>query len=119
MGGWIGFGMAKYAPERINALLIAEHPYADHKPGCLPTHRRHGLQGRPGTAYSAGTEVPRAGQRLRATGSRRIKAAAFGDVLPAMVMPCQLLVGEQDICPFFDFKVFARTGQPVLSYTHK
>lgn len=30
MGGWIGFGMAKYAPERVDALLVVgAHPYAD------------------------------------------------------------------------------------------
>jgi hypothetical protein len=30
MGGWIGFGMAQYAPERVNALLIGgAPPYAD------------------------------------------------------------------------------------------
>ena len=29
MGGWIGYGVAKYAPERFNALVIgASHPYA-------------------------------------------------------------------------------------------
>lgn len=30
MGGWIGFGIAKYAPERVNAPLVAgTHPYVD------------------------------------------------------------------------------------------
>src|SRR6185312_14162912 len=29
MGGWIGFGMAKYAPHRVNALIIGgQHPFA-------------------------------------------------------------------------------------------
>jgi pimeloyl-ACP methyl ester carboxylesterase len=29
MGGWIGFGMAKFAPERIDRLVIGgQHPYA-------------------------------------------------------------------------------------------
>src|SRR5215469_10317577 len=29
MGGWIGFGMAKYAKERVRALVIGgQHPYA-------------------------------------------------------------------------------------------
>ena len=29
LGGWIGFGMAKYAAERVGALLIGgAHPYA-------------------------------------------------------------------------------------------
>ena len=29
MGGWVGFGMAKYAPHRVNALIIGgQHPFA-------------------------------------------------------------------------------------------
>ena len=29
MGGWIGFGMAKYAPDRVDRLVIGgSHPYA-------------------------------------------------------------------------------------------
>jgi len=32
MGGWIGFGMAQYAIERVNSFIIgAAHPYADHR----------------------------------------------------------------------------------------
>lgn len=28
MGGWIGFGMAKHAPQRLRALIIGgQHPY--------------------------------------------------------------------------------------------
>ena len=31
MGEWIGFGMPKYPPERVHALLIGvAHPYVDH-----------------------------------------------------------------------------------------
>ena len=32
MGGWIGFGMAKYAPDRLHSLMIGgAHPYASNK----------------------------------------------------------------------------------------
>ena len=30
MGGWIGFGLAKYAPERVRTLILGgAHPYAE------------------------------------------------------------------------------------------
>src|SRR5712692_6567229 len=33
MGGWIGFGMAKYAPERVHSLIIGgAHPYEQRLP---------------------------------------------------------------------------------------
>jgi pimeloyl-ACP methyl ester carboxylesterase len=34
MGGWIGFGMAKFAPRRVNALVIGgQHPFAHDQSG--------------------------------------------------------------------------------------
>ena len=34
MGGWIGFGLAKYAPARVHALIIGgQHPYARNTEG--------------------------------------------------------------------------------------
>ena len=34
MGGWIGFGMAKFAPRRVNALVIGgQHPFARDQSG--------------------------------------------------------------------------------------
>ena len=34
MGGYIGFGMAKHAPQRINALVIGgQHPFARNQEG--------------------------------------------------------------------------------------
>jgi pimeloyl-ACP methyl ester carboxylesterase len=36
MGGWIGFGMAKYAPERVQALIIGgQHPRIGNSNGLL------------------------------------------------------------------------------------
>jgi pimeloyl-ACP methyl ester carboxylesterase len=55
MGGWIGFGMAKYAPERLHSLVIGgAHPYERKLPpssrldGAEPDASRASLCGRLG-----------------------------------------------------------------------
>ena len=55
MGGWIGFGIAKYAAERVHALVIGgQHPYA-RTMGSLRRIVQKGLaQG--GGAFVAGME---------------------------------------------------------------
>ena len=45
MGGYIGFGMAKHAPQRINALVIGgQHPFARNQEG-LREMMREGISG--------------------------------------------------------------------------
>src|SRR4029077_6761917 len=40
MGGYIGFGMAKYTPQRINALVIGgQHPFARNQEGLMQMMR--------------------------------------------------------------------------------
>jgi pimeloyl-ACP methyl ester carboxylesterase len=104
MGGWIGFGMAKYAPERINALLlIGAHPYADQS---WDVFRR--VDGRDPEAFLSALESileqriePELKPLVLANDLRALAAAAqerpaLDDVLPSMTMPCLLLVGEKD-----------------------
>lgn len=104
MGGWIGFGMAKYAPERVDALLLgAVHPYADHTWDAF----RH-VDGTDPEAFIAALEAV-VGQRvpvelkprvldndLRALAAAAQERPALEDVLSTMTMPCLLLVGEAD-----------------------
>jgi pimeloyl-ACP methyl ester carboxylesterase len=104
VGGWIGFGMAKYAPERVDALLLgAAHPYADHTWDAF----RH-VDGTDPEAFIAALEVV-VGQRvppelkprvldndLRALAAAAQERPALEDVLSTMTMPCLLLVGEDD-----------------------
>ena len=104
MGGWIGFGMAKYAPERIRALLIGgAHPYADRS----WNHFRQ-VDGTDPEAFIAAFEAVME-QRvsaefkpyvlandLQALAAAAQERPALEDVLPTMAMPCLLLVGELD-----------------------
>lgn len=104
MGGWIGFGMAKYAPERVHALLVGgAHPYADHS---WDAFRQ--IDGTDPEAFIAALEAviaQRIPQELKpivlANDLRALAAAAqerpaLEEVLPSMAMPCLLLVGEAD-----------------------
>ena len=106
MGGWIGFGMAAYAPERVQALIIGgQHPYA-RTPEAMRQLIQRGIAQGP-EAFVAGMEEtfgaldePYKARLLTAdleaflamTQDRPSLEAA----LPTMPMPCCLYVGEQD-----------------------
>jgi pimeloyl-ACP methyl ester carboxylesterase len=104
MGGWIGFGMAKYAPERVHALLLGgAHPYADYSWDAFRE-----VDGRDPEAFVAALESvvaqripPEFKPRVLANDLQALAAAAkerpaLEDVLPTMTMPCLLFVGEAD-----------------------
>ena len=104
MGGWIGFGMAKYAPERVNALLIGgAHPYADRS---WDAFRQ--VDGTDSEAFITALEAvveqrvpPELKPHVLANDLQALAAAAqerppLEEVLPTMAMPCLLLVGEAD-----------------------
>jgi pimeloyl-ACP methyl ester carboxylesterase len=106
MGGLIGFGLAKYAPERVESLIIGgAHPYADRSYveafGPLDGGDPEAFL----TAFERVVEEPIPDElrsRVLANDLRALTAAAaqprppLDDVLPAMVMPCLLFVGEAD-----------------------
>jgi len=96
--------MAKYAPERVNALLIGgAHPYADRS---WDAFRQ--VDGTDPEAFIAALEAvveqrvpPELKPRVLANDLQALAAAAqerpaLEDVLPTMAMPCLLLVGEAD-----------------------
>jgi pimeloyl-ACP methyl ester carboxylesterase len=104
MGGWIGFGVAKYAPERVHALLLGgAHPYADYSWDAFRE-----VNGRDPEAFVAALESgvaqripPEFKPRVLANDLQALAAAAkerpaLEDVLPTMTMPCLLFVGEAD-----------------------
>jgi pimeloyl-ACP methyl ester carboxylesterase len=104
MGGWIGFGLAKYAPERVNALLIGgAHPYADRSWRAFSQ-----VDGTDPEAFIAALEAvveqrvpPELKPYVLANDLQALAAAAqerpaLDDVLPIMAMPCFLLIGEAD-----------------------
>ena len=106
MGGWIGFGLAKYAKERVRALVIGgQHPYA-RSMGALREMVQRGIaQG--GGAFVAGMEEmfgPESTERKERLLSADLKAylalvqdrPGLDDILPTMLMPCCLYAGEID-----------------------
>jgi pimeloyl-ACP methyl ester carboxylesterase len=106
MGGWIGLGLAKYAPERVESLVLGgTHAYADQS----YVDAFGPLDGGDPEAFLAALErvleetvPPEVRPRLLANDLRALTAAAaqprpsLEDVLPTMVMPCLLFVGEAD-----------------------
>jgi len=106
MGGWIGFGMAKFAPRRVNALVIGgQHSFARDQSGNREWFRE-GMTGG-GDALVAAAEKMNGpisdayAGRLRAADLEAYLAAAHDrvgmeDMLETMAMPCCLYAGEAD-----------------------
>jgi pimeloyl-ACP methyl ester carboxylesterase len=106
MGGWIGFGIAAYAPERVRALIIGgQHPYA-RTPEAMRQIIQRGLAQGP-EAFVAGMEETFGS--LDAEYKARLLTAdleaylamtqdrpSLERVLPTIPMPCCLYAGEQD-----------------------
>ena len=103
MGGWIAFGLARYAPERFSSLIIgAAHPYAE----SMQAYRDRMPQSP--DAFIAIMEqflgkllTPTMRERLLKSDLDALRAltqdrVSVADVLPSMRMPCLLYVGELD-----------------------
>jgi len=107
MGGWIGFGMAKFVPMRVDRLVIGgQIPYARSMEGTRRMVRIGIEQG--GDAFVAASEErfgykasPKDRVRMLAADLDAYLAAAqdrdsLEDILPTMQMPCCFYVGEAD-----------------------
>jgi pimeloyl-ACP methyl ester carboxylesterase len=106
MGGWIGFGIAKYAKERVHALVIGgQHPYA-RSMECLRQMVRTGIAQGSGAFVASMEEMfgPESAERKGRLLSADLEAylalaedrPALEDILPTMLMPCCLYAGEID-----------------------
>ena len=105
LGGWIAFGMAKYAPERVQKLVIGgAHLYEDRS---FAAFRQ--VDGTDPDAFIAALEVvleepvpPQYRPLLLANDLQALAAAmqvprpSLEEVLPTMTMPSLLYVGEAD-----------------------
>ena len=106
MGGWIGYGMVKYAPEKVRSMIIGgQHPYG------RQLTKSSATDGTNPKAFLANFFEP-AGIDFATFSSERqasfydndflALAAAWQDrpnieeVLPSMTMPCLIYVGEKD-----------------------
>ncbi len=103
MGGWIGFGLAKYFPQRIDAFILGgAHPYAENTQAIrdrMPTDH---------AAFIAITEqtygallTPARRARLLANDLVALRVLTqdrddIADVLPTMTMPSLVFCGELD-----------------------
>ena len=106
MGGYIGFGLAKYLPERCASLIIGgQAPYARSFEGRRQQLRRGIEQGVEALVASLETQYaamwPGYIARLRTTDLVAQLALAqdrpsLEDVLPTMTMPCLLYAGDAD-----------------------
>jgi pimeloyl-ACP methyl ester carboxylesterase len=111
MGGWVGFGIGKYASERFHSLIIgAMSPYKEPAKDDLHEYFKKGkdfvwadLEKRYGPKIM--THVIKARwmandfKALIAMASSEDWANSLEDVLPAITLPCLLFVGEAD--PFY------------------
>jgi pimeloyl-ACP methyl ester carboxylesterase len=106
MGGWIGFGIAKYAKQRVRALVIGgQHPYARSMEALWQMVRTGIAQGSGEFVASMeemfGPESAARKGRLLSMDLEALLALAqdrpsLEDILPTMPMPCCLYAGEID-----------------------
>jgi len=113
MGGWIGFGIAKYAPERLYSLIMGgAHPYAPSADELADLEPFIQILKKGKDALIAEYEktlgpemTPEIRARLMATDTEAMLTMAssddftrsFEEVLPTMSMPCLVWAGENDI----------------------
>ena len=106
MGGWIGFGVARYAPERFQSLIIGgAAPYASDMDG-LRQFVRNGIEKGPAALVAIwekeyGALSPELKERMLAYDYEVLLVVAQDResqeaVLPTIRMPCLLYAGEMD-----------------------
>ena len=103
MGGWFGFGLAKYAPERLRGLIIGgAQPYGRGLPSRLdPSDPKTFLRGMLSGVVDFDTlSIDKQAEFLDndflAIAAARGPRPSLQSVLPAMRMPCFLYGGELD-----------------------
>jgi len=101
MGGWIGFGMAKYASERLNGLIIGgAQPYGKSFEGARNLLSQ-GLDDWMAFVETWGIYSPDTLSRLRKNDAKALHAliqdrADISDILSGMTMPCLLYASGED-----------------------
>jgi len=108
MAGWIGFGIAKHAPERFHSLIIGgAHPYLPDqketdasiqlfkkgKDAVIEAMEKAGMKMTPERRARLATNDYEA---IAALFSAKHWRLSFEDILPTMSMPCLVFAGEAD-----------------------
>jgi pimeloyl-ACP methyl ester carboxylesterase len=103
MGGWIGFGMAQQAADRVHSLILGgAHPYAEraepfhHVDGTDPAAFIAALEQFVGMRFTPEITAQMLENDLQALAAAMHDRDSLADVLPTMTMPCLLFVGEAD-----------------------
>jgi len=106
LGGWIGLGLAKYAPERLQSLIVGgAQPYG-HSFEAFRQILKGGIEGWVAAAEQmAGPLPPERRQRLLSNDAQALLASVtydrpnIAEMLPSVALPCLLFAGEADpIC---------------------
>lgn len=101
MGGWIGFGMAKYAPERLNSLIIGgAQPYGLNFEGVREL-LSNGLNGWMAVVEGWGIYSGDALARMWKNDAKALLALIqdrldMANILPSISMPCLIYAGSGD-----------------------
>jgi len=103
LGGWIGFGMAKHAPERVRSLIIGGmHPYARSADLLAqidvtdPEAFLAAFEARLGERFTPEWKARMLANDLRALQASLQARPSVEEVLPTMTMPCLLYAGDAD-----------------------
>jgi pimeloyl-ACP methyl ester carboxylesterase len=103
LGGWIGFGLARYAPERLSSLILggahayAEdmQPFRDHMPRDLQAFMAS-MEKVYGSALSPAVRERLQQNDLEALLIMTQDRPPMGDLLPLIAVPCLLFAGDTD-----------------------
>jgi pimeloyl-ACP methyl ester carboxylesterase len=104
MGGWIGFGLAKFAPHRLSSLIIGgAHPYAERFDARRAVMRKGDDAFFKALERSFGPDLltPALRRRLADNDFQALLALTqdrpcLADILPTLTVPCLLFAGEAD-----------------------
>ena len=103
LGGWIGFGLAKHAPDRCRSFILGgAHPYAEAMQPFreFMPHDHAAFAAVVDQVFGRGL-TPAMRTRMLANDLDALRALtqdreSNADVLPSMTMPCLLYVGDLD-----------------------
>ena len=111
MGGWVGFSIAKYAPQRLNSLIVGGmDPYEPGLDGPNPSQHiiqllRRGkdavnaaMEETSGPGYTPEIKAIHQANDLEALIAQFALRERVGlvDALPGLMVPCLLYIGEED-----------------------
>jgi pimeloyl-ACP methyl ester carboxylesterase len=103
LGGWIGFGLARYAPERVSSLILGgTHAYAEDMQPFRDVMPRdiHAFMASMEKIYGAALS-PALRERLRSNDLEALSIMtqdrpSLAGILPSIIVPCLLFAGEAD-----------------------